>query len=618
MSIEVEDLVKVYDDLVVVYKVSFAIEEGELFVLLGGSGSGKSTVLRMIAGLTVPDSGRIRLHGQDVTNLPPQARETGFVFQNYSLFRHMTVADNVRFGLNIRKVARTEQDERADELLELVGLGGLGKRFPDQLSGGQRQRVALARALAYKPKVLLLDEPFGALDVQIRGQLRRSLKEIQQRLKVTTILVTHDQEEAFELADRVAVLERGHLMELASPERLYHAPSTEFAANFVGGGNVLVGRAEGDHVRLGKVKVPFPGSEAPTLGSPVRLLIRPEMVQVRAEEPSPDENLTSLGRARVADALFAGPIRRLRLELEDLEGTRAVGPRKVHGRRRAELEAVVPSGSGPELRIDQQVWVGARNFHLLRQTGLNILICASPSGAGQSAMDYALRLATHTASVATLLAVVGVRENAAEAHARLQEVHREWAPFIPELGVGLRTGKPRTEILRAAQEGQYEVVALGRGQRLGTTAVSLLEKLGVSVLIVFPGKTPSRVRRILVCTAGGAPGDADIRMAARLGLEANARVTIFHAFAPQRSPTVRARVEHHLRRSQRFLSEAGVECEMVTGETADTATAIFHASANHELVILGAPGPGTANQGDLSSAVVARSLVPVLLVPLME
>lgn len=620
MSIEVEDLVKVYDDLVVVYKVNFLIEEGELFVLLGGSGSGKSTILRMIAGLTIPDGGRILLHGQDVTHLAPQARETGFVFQNYSLFRHMTVSDNVKFGLNIRKMPKPEQAERADELLELVGLGGLGKRYPDQLSGGQKQRVALARALAYKPKVLLLDEPFGALDVQIRGQLRRSLKEIQERLKVTTVLVTHDQEEAFELADRVAVLERGHLMELASPERLYHRPRTEYAANFVGGGNVLVGRAEGDEIRLGAVKVPYPGHEArPTLGSPVRLLIRPEMVEVHAQEPQRRGKLHSLGYARVADALFAGPIRRLRLELESLEGTRSVGPTRVHGRRRALLEAVVPSGGDePLLEVNQRVWVGARDFHLLRQTGLNILICASPSGAGQSAMDYALRLASHTRSVATLMAVVGSREKAAEAHHRLQEVHKNWASFIPELGVGLRTGVPRSEILKAAQEGQYEMVALGRGARLGTTAVALLEKLRISVLIVFPGETPVRVGRILVCTAGGAPGLADIRMAARIGLEAGAAVTIFHAFDPQRTEAVRTRAEGHLERSRRFLVEAGVECEVVSEVSSDPVGAIFSASQGHGLVILGAPDLGAANQGDLSSAVVARSLIPVLLVPLSE
>lgn len=615
MSIEVEDLVKTYGDLVVVYKVSFAIEEGELFVLLGGSGSGKSTVLRMIAGLTIPDGGLIRLHGQDVTNLPPQARETGFVFQNHSLFKHMTIADNVKFGLKIRKVGQAEQKERADELLELVGLGGMGLRYPDQLSGGQRQRVALARALAYRPKVLLLDEPFGALDVQIRGQLRRSLKEIQEKLKVTTILVTHDQEEAFELADRVAVLERGHLMELASPQRLYHAPRTEFAANFVGGGNVVVGRAEGENIRLGSITVPYPGDDPPAVGSPVRLLIRPEMVEVRAEQPE-NGNFHSLGHARVANSLFAGPIRRLRLVMEGLDGTRAVGPRPVHGRPRAELEAVVPSGN-PEhdLHIDQRVWVGVRNFHLLRQTGLNILICASPSGAGVSAMEYALRLASHTGSVATMLAVVGVKENAGEAHQRLQDVHKSWEAFIPDLSVTLRTGKPRTEILKAAQEGQYEVVVLGRGERLGTTAVALLERLGISVLIVFPGVVPNKLKRILVCTAGGAPGDTDIRMAARVAIQSGASVTTYHVFRPQSSASSRTRVEHHLERSQRFLSEAGVDCQIVTEESDDPLASIIGQSEGHDLVILGAPGPGAANRGDLSSAVVAQSHIPVLLVP---
>lgn len=616
MSIEVEDLVKTYGDLVVVYKVSFAIEEGELFVLLGGSGSGKSTILRMIAGLTIPDGGRIRLHGKDVTNLPPQARETGFVFQNYSLFKHMTIADNVSFGLKIRKVGQAEQKERADELLEMVGLAGLGKRYPDQLSGGQRQRVALARALAYRPKVLLLDEPFGALDVQIRGQLRRSLKEIQDKLKVTTILVTHDQEEAFELADRVAVLERGHLMELAAPERLYHSPRTEFAANFVGGGNVVLGRAEGDRIRLGSVTVPYPGSEPPVLGSPVRLLIRPEMVEVRASQPTTG-NFHSLGHARVADSLFAGPIRRLRLVMEGLDGTRAVGPRRVHGRQRAELEAVVASGDPEhEVVLDQRVWVGVRDFHLLRQTGLNILICASPSGAGESAMEYALRLASHTASVATMLAVVGTKENASDAHQRLQDVHKSWESFIPDLGVTLRTGSPRSEILRVAQEGQYEVVALGRGQRLGTTAVALLERLGIAVLIVFPGVVPGKLKRILVCTAGGAPGDVDIRMAARISIQSGAAVTVFHAYDPKKSPTVRRRMEHHLERSRQFLSEAGVLCEVESEETANLLSAIVARSQGHDLVILGAPGPGAANQGDLSSAVVAKSQVPVLLVPM--
>jgi sulfate transport system ATP-binding protein len=222
MSIILAGVVKRFGDHLVVNSVNLEIEKGELFVLLGGSGSGKSTILRMIAGLTIPDSGRIELNGVDVTHIPPQLRKTGFVFQNYSIFRHMTVSENVEFGLRIRNVSVDERKQRRDELLDLVGLAGLGSRYSDQLSGGQRQRVALARALAYNPEVLLLDEPFGALDVKIRAQLRESLKEIQEKLDVTTILVTHDQEEAFELADRIGIIEKGSLIEIGDPEELYH------------------------------------------------------------------------------------------------------------------------------------------------------------------------------------------------------------------------------------------------------------------------------------------------------------------------------------------------------------------------------------------------------------
>lgn len=618
MAIEVEDLVKSYGDLVVVYKVSFSIEEGELFVLLGGSGSGKSTILRMIAGLAIPDGGRIRLHGQDVTHLPPQARETGFVFQNYSLFKHMTIAENVKFGLKIRKIAGSEQKERADELLEMVGLTGLGDRYPDQLSGGQRQRVALARALAYRPKVLLLDEPFGALDVQIRGQLRRSLKEIQEKLKVTTILVTHDQEEAFELADRVAVLERGHLMEVAAPECLYHSPRTEFAANFVGGGNVVVGRAEKGQIRLGKVTLPYPSEGvAPAPGSPVRLLIRPEMVEVRTQ-PEIQGEYHCLGPARVAGSTFAGPIRRLQLIMEGMDGTRSVGPRALYRSTPAELEAIIPSGgSKAEIREDQKVWVGVRNFHLLRHTGLNVLICASPSKAGTSAMEYALQLAAQTGSVATMLAVTGPRENAEMAHQRLQEVHSRWEQHIPDLTVNLRTGNPRAEILRMAQEGQFELVALGRGRRLGTTAVVLLERIGVAVLIVFAEAKPKELKKILVCTAGGAPGDADIRMAARVAKESAATITIFHAYDPKGLASARQRTQLHLERSHQFLTDAGVKSEVKTVESGNLLAAIIEQGEGHDLLVVGAPALGKANRGDFSSGVVATSSIPVLLVPMV-
>src|SRR5689334_14783305 len=277
MSIMLEQLNKRYDGHPVVNNVSLEVLDGEFFVLLGPSGSGKSTILRMIAGLAGIDQGRVLLHGRDVTRLTPQERGVGFVFQNYALFRHMSVADNVEFGLKIRKVAATERRRRRDELLELVGLAGLGGRMPRQLSGGQQQRVALARALAYQPEVLLLDEPFGALDAKIRVDLRRTLRRIQRELGTTTIFVTHDQEEAFELADRIGVMNVGRLLELGPPDELYRYPQTEFVATFLGTANLLVGRCTAGGVQLGALRFPLSTEARPDeRDRSVQVLFRPE------------------------------------------------------------------------------------------------------------------------------------------------------------------------------------------------------------------------------------------------------------------------------------------------------------------------------------------------------
>src|SRR4051812_34870215 len=257
MSIVLEQLTKRYEGYPVVNNVSLEVADGEFFVLLGPSGSGKSTILRMIAGLTAIDQGRVLLHGRDVTALPPQGGGVGFVFQHYALFQHMSVAENVEFGLRIRRVAATVRHRKRDELLDLVGLAGLGRRMPRHLSGGQQQRVALARALAYQPDVLLLDEPLGALDAKIRIDLRRTLRLIQHELGMTTIFVTHDQEEAFELGDRIGVMNVGRLLEVGPPEELYRHPQTEFVATFLGTANLLVGRCTSAGVQLGALRFPL-------------------------------------------------------------------------------------------------------------------------------------------------------------------------------------------------------------------------------------------------------------------------------------------------------------------------------------------------------------------------
>jgi sulfate/thiosulfate transport system ATP-binding protein len=232
--IAVSGVSKHYGDFAALDDVSIDIQPGALTALLGPSGSGKSTLLRVIAGLETPDAGTVVIEDRDVTNVPPQRRDIGFVFQHYAAFKHMTVRDNVAFGLKVRKRPKAEIEAKVDELLTIVGLAGFQKRYPSQLSGGQRQRMALARALAVEPKVLLLDEPFGALDANVRAELRAWLRRLHEEVHVTTVLVTHDQEEAMELADRIVVLNQGRIEQEGAPRELYDAPSNEFVMGFLG------------------------------------------------------------------------------------------------------------------------------------------------------------------------------------------------------------------------------------------------------------------------------------------------------------------------------------------------------------------------------------------------
>src|SRR6186997_247297 len=230
-----------FGDVKAVDNIELEIRDGEFFSMLGPSGSGKTTCLRMIAGFDRPTSGQILLYGQDVSNLPPYERPVNTVFQDYALFPHMTVDENIGYGLMIKGVPKTERAKRVDAMLDLVRLPGFGYRKPSQLSGGQRQRVALARALVNHPKVLLLDEPLGALDLKLRQQMQVELKSIQQQVGITFIYVTHDQEEALTMSDRLAVFNQGRIEQLASPGELYERPMTEFVAGFVGVSNLLQG-----------------------------------------------------------------------------------------------------------------------------------------------------------------------------------------------------------------------------------------------------------------------------------------------------------------------------------------------------------------------------------------
>jgi len=308
--IRVEDLWKRFGDFEAVKDVSFTVEAGSITALLGPSGSGKSTVLRMIAGLEEPTSGRIWMEGEEHTFKTVQERRVGFVFQHYALFRHMNVAQNVAFGLSVRKLPRAEQRSRVQELLELVQLTGFRDRYPDQLSGGQRQRVALARALAPRPKVLLLDEPFGALDARVRQELRRWLDDLHRELGVTSLLVTHDQDEALELANQVVVMHEGRVEQAGPPDEIYNAPATPFVAGFVGTANVLHGHVRDGHVQFGEHRVS--GASHLAEGVEARAFVRPHDVRLSTV----DRNGGSV-RATVERIVTLGWLSRVHLRLPD-------------------------------------------------------------------------------------------------------------------------------------------------------------------------------------------------------------------------------------------------------------------------------------------------------------
>ncbi|GAA1602279.1 ABC transporter ATP-binding protein [Leucobacter chromiireducens] len=318
-AVRLTDVTKTYGSTTVLHGVDLALEPGELVCLLGPSGCGKTTALRCLAGLEQVTSGSVSIGEEDVTELPVNRRDIGMVFQQYSLFPHLTVAQNVQFGLDMRRLPRPDRRTRVGEMLEVVGLSHLASRFPHELSGGQQQRVALARALVTRPRALLLDEPLSALDAKVRVRLRDEIRAIQTELGMTTVFVTHDQEEALAISDRVAVMEAGRIAQLGTPEELYRRPASAFVADFVGLSNRLDGELAGDRVVVRGETLPLvaaPAESTGVAGARVTAFVRPEHVRLTPTLSSA-VNAEDARTATVVSSGFLGAIRRTVVQFAD-------------------------------------------------------------------------------------------------------------------------------------------------------------------------------------------------------------------------------------------------------------------------------------------------------------
>lgn len=357
-SIDVRNLTMKYGHVTALDQVSLLVEQGEFLAILGPSGCGKSTLLSLIAGLHSAVQGEIYVGEQRIDDLPPQKRGIGFVFQNYALFPNMTVWENVAFGLKIRKAGKAVIDNRVRELLDIINLQDQAQKTPNQLSGGQQQRVALARALAPSPDILLLDEPLSALDVKIRQHLRKEIKSVQQKLGITTIIVTHDQEEAFELGDRIAVMDQGKIVQIGCPATIYQTPATEFVACFVGNINRIEGEIRHGEAHAGGLTVPLPDHlRILSDGTAIALLVRPENLLVLTEAAGQ----VPIAGGTISHTVFLGPLTQLHIRLDQGQMVMATVPKAKAGQenltagRRVALQSdscqIVRADDGTSRRI---------------------------------------------------------------------------------------------------------------------------------------------------------------------------------------------------------------------------------------------------------------------------
>lgn len=613
MSIVLERLSKRFGTQPIVDDVSLDIRDGELFVLLGASGSGKSTILRIIAGLLQADTGRVLLHDRDVTYVPPQRRDIGFVFQNYSIFRHMTVAENIQFGLRLRKVPRSERMRRCEELLDLVDLAGMGERLPQQLSGGQQQRVALARALAYEPKVLLLDEPFGALDVKIRGQLRRSLRQIQRKLGVTTILVTHDQEEAFELADRIGVIDRGRLLEVGESEQLYFRPQSDFVATFLGAGTVIVGQVREDRAWFGDLRLPLDAASECEDGGRIQLLVRPE--QVLLSDRFLPEQPAHVGRGVVTEEYFTGALRKARLRLGHLQGTRQISPPPSFGEDALLVDAVA---EGSRSIAGKEFHVYFRDWHIINAPPWKILVLGRSEERPEPPPPLVDWLLAELRASATFLPLDGdlrslVPPTDGESlRARTASFEHLRHVGADHLGpILLELGKSLHDLVVVETDG---AAGPAGKQRWFDLASRLVRESRLPVLLARGN--PSGVRTMLICTDAGESGKHDVRHGGRLARRLGSEVRLLHV---AEEGTNRTLARAHLSGAEATLRSLDLDVTSEIREGRAVGSTIVEEADRRscDLIVVGEHLAQSRlfGDGNVTRAVVLGSDRPILIVP---
>ncbi|HSK87612.1 MAG TPA: ATP-binding cassette domain-containing protein [Anaerolineales bacterium] len=602
MSILLENVSKRYGEQTVVNNVSLEIKDGEFFVLLGSSGSGKTTVLNIIAGLVPADEGCVLLHDRDVTNLPTQKRNVGFVFQNYALFEYMTIAENIEFGLRIQKVPKKERQAKRDELLELVGLVGLSERMPRQLSGGQQQRVALARALALEPEVLLLDEPLGALDAKIRTELRRSLKVIQQQLGVATILVTHDQEEAFDLADRIGVMSYGRLIEVGTPRDLYMHPQTEFVASFLGTANILLGKTEKEQIQIGPhvFDLKKEATQFSTDGR-VQVLFRPEDLDLANNKA--DLDCAPLGEGVVTSLGFNGPTERIRLEFPSIPGVRAIAPAVPFGSQNIVIEATRPpeQAAAFPLSMNDKAWVGIRRLHALSHPGLNFLVVTDGSLRSQSALSLGGYLARMSHARMTLL---GVGKDEALLEAYLQDARKQLGNGMASVQVRTDPAPAANAVAKAIRQNPVDLVIVGWRPVEGVTVAEQILQLGDHHLLLA-AHPDARLEKALVCASTGEPGKDDVMFAGRLLRHVGAQAKLLTVVnAVYDTEHQRHHIERFMAGGKHSLERFGVptEIEIRIGHP-QTQIVEEMRKGKFDLVVLGAPLPNRGGRVSITSVV---------------